>query len=140
MSPADLVQLGTIQLDLSPARDTDSSVVTSIQHEAIWCPLDSELFNTFDFAKTAIPIVQALRALLEDRAAGLDLSYQKGQDRIALRVSILPSDAKHSQWKRIPDKAGNRVKHLSTLFHHMRKSWESDEAAHYLLSRSVCDT
>ncbi|ORX38379.1 SNF2 family N-terminal domain-domain-containing protein [Kockovaella imperatae] len=110
-----LVQLGTLNLavEAGPSKKATQR----------WLVLDLETLHSFQLSESCREQVEALNNLIANPGINLHLVYSHGGDEVIIRVSVLPSDAPGSTWKRPGDRNGKRRSQLPKLFHNLKDGW-----------------
>ncbi|KAK4686248.1 hypothetical protein P7C73_g3887, partial [Tremellales sp. Uapishka_1] len=131
MSTAQHVQLGTIAIDLQQEAQPSSIVAQP------WTPVDLEYLRNIVALKIEnAPVADdltylenlAIPDLLADVLAdeGLDAmaTCRRDKNYLFVRISILPSDAAGSRWRRTGPSHPQREKTLKLLFEMLQGSWD----------------
>ena len=114
MSSSHSVQLGTLYLDFDGTQASPDA-------GGRWSNLDAELLQSMVWEEQAVEIVDALHGIIGDVPLLCSAQWQRRDHQILIRLSLLPSDAPGSTWKRI--RRNERSRDLKRLFRNLKDGW-----------------
>ncbi|ORY35502.1 P-loop containing nucleoside triphosphate hydrolase protein [Naematelia encephala] len=124
------IQLGTLELGLTSGVPSSSDS---------WTPLDEVFLRSDIFTPESSEQVSTLLHALGDPGLSLRASWRMRGISLVVRVSLLPSDAPGSIWRRVRDRKGERCKILRKLFFHLRRGWDTGQGGYLMAANSVED-
>ena len=113
------VQLGTIHLSLVGSQDFPNA-------DGRWSSLDAGLLQSVIWEAQFGETVGALLGIMGDLPLSCSADWQRQNHQIVVRLSLLPSDAPGSTWKR--HKRNERSRDLKRLFRNLQEGWDGGGA------------
>lgn len=127
--PVNAVQLGTLQILVSPNRALKAS----------WADLVSTLpdLNPKDQSDDRV-LLDSLQWLIDDEAIGFGGSVKVTGPLATIRLHLVPADTPRSTWNEARDSwASKRKKHLKIVFDQLHTGWDEQDVGARLLELSV---
>jgi hypothetical protein len=124
------VQLGTVHLDIA-------SGPSDLSPAAPWHAVSADFLRSLDISETSNKTVAALTTLLSDGGIAFQAESRRVDTGLIVRVSVSPSDAPGSAWRRQSAKVQKaRYGALKVLFEVLRTGWDGEGG--WVMGRTVC--
>ena len=110
-----LVRLGTLNIHL----EAGPSILSTP-----WADLTLGILRSFTVSQDDQDLIKAVVDLIEHPGINLRLQCRIQNGDLVIRISVLPSDALGSTWKRAERNLDVRRKALSLLFKYIKDGWD----------------